>query len=113
MLSSPSPPRARHPHLNPNQRCLSSLAFLDLPLTSRTSRTQVPLYLVRHGQTDWNVEGRIQGRTDNLLNPVGKQQAVALASFLSQVRGPGLGLALGLGLGLGSGLGSRLGLRLR
>ena len=71
------------------------------------------LYLVRHGQTDWNVEGRIQGRTDNLLNPVGKQQAVALASFLSQVRGPGLGLVLGLGLGLGSGLGSRLRLRLR
>ena len=59
------------------------------------------LYLVRHGQTDWNVEGRIQGRTDNLLNPVGKQQAAALASFLSQVHGLGLGLGLGLGPGPG------------
>ena len=26
------------------------------------------LYLVRHGETDWNVDGRIQGATDNILN---------------------------------------------
>ena len=33
------------------------------------------LYLVRHGQTQWNVEQRIQGQTDTLLNPIGEQQA--------------------------------------
>ena len=33
------------------------------------------LYLVRHGQTDWNTGHLVQGRTDNTLNEVGIQQA--------------------------------------
>lgn len=39
--------------------------------------------LVRHGQTDWNAQRRIQGSTDVPLNDVGRQQAVAAASALS------------------------------
>ena len=45
----------------------------------------IRLYLLRHGQTDWNVEGKIQGRTDNPLNSTGQQQAAALNSFLAEV----------------------------
>ena len=101
LVALPSPRASPSPSAPTNQRCLSSLTFLDLPSISRPSLSQVRLYLVRHGQTDWNVEGRIQGRTDNLLNPMGKQQAAALASFLSQVHGLGLGLGLGLGPGPG------------
>ena len=37
------------------------------------------LYIIRHGQTDWNVEGKIQGRQDIPLNDMGRRQARALA----------------------------------
>ncbi|MBD7996468.1 histidine phosphatase family protein [Arthrobacter sp. Sa2CUA1] len=33
------------------------------------------LVLARHGETDWNQERRLQGRTDNPLNGVGRAQA--------------------------------------
>ncbi len=32
-------------------------------------------YLIRHGQTEWNAERRVQGFADSLLTPVGEQQA--------------------------------------
>jgi broad specificity phosphatase PhoE len=39
--------------------------------------------LVRHGETDWNAEGRLQGHTDTLLNEYGRRQAQALAEDLA------------------------------
>lgn len=38
------------------------------------------LYLVRHGETEWNREGRAQGRADVPLNDAGIAQSQALAS---------------------------------
>jgi broad specificity phosphatase PhoE len=41
------------------------------------------LLLVRHGETDWNAEGKLQGHTDRPLNDYGRRQAQALADQLA------------------------------
>ena len=41
------------------------------------------LLLVRHGETDWNAEGRLQGHTDRPLNDHGRRQAKELAERLA------------------------------
>lgn len=40
------------------------------------------LYLVRHGQTEWNLQGRLQGGRDSPLTLKGKHQAVAVGKVL-------------------------------
>lgn len=42
------------------------------------------LYLVRHGETDWNRERRIQGSTDIPLNDTGRIQARRAGSLLAR-----------------------------
>lgn len=43
------------------------------------------LVLVRHGETDWNREGRFQGQIDIPLNSNGRAQAEAASRFLAEV----------------------------
>ena len=40
------------------------------------------LYIVRHGETEWNAQGRIQGHTDVPLSDRGREQARAAAHRL-------------------------------
>ena len=46
------------------------------------------LVLVRHGQTDWNVNGRLMGRSDVELNEHGQAQAQAVADALKALGRP-------------------------
>lgn len=40
--------------------------------------------IIRHGETDWNSSGRLQGCEDTELNELGRLQAASLAAYLSR-----------------------------
>ena len=44
------------------------------------------IYIVRHGQTDWNLEGRYQGRIDIELNETGINQAEKIKEELKGIK---------------------------
>jgi broad specificity phosphatase PhoE len=47
-------------------------------------KNMAQLYVVRHGQTDWNVQNRYQGASDVVLNATGRQQANEVAERIQQ-----------------------------
>ena len=44
------------------------------------------LHLIRHGQTDWNEERRVQGQSESQLTPLGIQQARELGERISHLQ---------------------------
>lgn len=58
-----------------------------LPAARPVLRAGLTLYVVRHGQTDWNAVGRYQGHADTDLNERGRAQAQRNARALLDVRG--------------------------
>jgi len=46
------------------------------------------LYFLRHGETDWNAEGRLQGRQDVPLNAIGAAQAARAGRKLKKLLAP-------------------------
>ena len=43
-------------------------------------------YLLRHGQTDWNIENRLQGRKNMPMNSNGVRQITELAEQLQKMK---------------------------
>lgn len=46
---------------------------------------ETELYLIRHGQTEWNLEGRWQGQLNSALTPLGEAQAKAVGQRMKHV----------------------------
>lgn len=46
--------------------------------------TMTKVILIRHGETEWNREGRYQGQDDSPLTLWGIQQALATGTFLKK-----------------------------
>ncbi|MBI5170882.1 MAG: histidine phosphatase family protein [Candidatus Eisenbacteria bacterium] len=47
-------------------------------------RTTSGVLLLRHGETEWNALGRLQGRDDSPLTPLGREQAATLAAWAAR-----------------------------
>jgi len=66
-----------------------ALSLLLAPRAAVTPNAQaggsLRLYIARHGETDWNVQHRLQGWTDRPLDETGRKQAAALAESLKGV----------------------------
>jgi broad specificity phosphatase PhoE len=54
--------------------------FIHSPLFSK----EVSILLIRHGETDWNVEKKVQGQTDIPLNSTGETQAKTIGEKLKR-----------------------------
>lgn len=57
-----------------------------LSLDGKMIENPATIYIVRHGQTDWNIGRKIQGHSDIPLNAEGEKQAEALRDRLKNIK---------------------------
>ncbi len=64
--------------------CLNQTSHLKINIPKQIGDSRI--ILVRHGETDWNKEGRFQGQIDIPLNETGKNQAQKASDFLKSTK---------------------------
>jgi broad specificity phosphatase PhoE len=66
--------------------CLAAVRILLAMMSTdkeTTNSSPVTVIVVRHGQTEWNLEGRWQGRLDSPLTALGREQAERVRELLA------------------------------
>ena len=59
----------------------------QVSVTRIETRPGAVVWLVRHGETEWNAQRRLQGQHDSPLTARGRQQALAIADLLARTLG--------------------------
>ena len=63
--------------------CLNQTSHLDKNIPDQIGDSRI--FLVRHGETNWNKEGRFQGQRNIPLNSNGKKQAEKASKYLKEI----------------------------
>jgi len=64
--------------------CLNQTSHLNINIPKQIGDSRI--ILVRHGETNWNKEGRFQGQIDIPLNKTGKNQAEKASCYLNKIK---------------------------
>ena len=64
--------------------CLNQTSHINKKIPEQIGDSRI--FLIRHGETNWNKEGRFQGQINVPLNCNGKDQAKKASKFLSEIK---------------------------